>query len=173
MSVLSEWNLFLCRGCTLVCVCVCVCVGTWPKSSFIFFCKMLWKNTNDPFGQYHPHTCMHACMHTFVQLSFHPRNHCLWEQGRVISPFPLLQTLFMGSSDNCSFSCKKKLKKTIPKPSSTVTSSPFSCPSEDIIYCQTWSPPPCGGLHVWLSHLSLSCKPCICFCQLSLFVYLP
>ena len=157
MSVLSEWNLFLCRGCTLMCV----CVGTWPKSSF------KWSFWPIP----PPH--MHACMHTFVQLSFHPRNHCLWEQGRVISPFPLLQTLFMGSSDNCSFSCKKKLKKAIPKPSSTVTSSPFSCPSEDIIYCQTWSPPPCGGLHVWLSHLSLSCKPWICFCQLSLFVYLP
>ena len=23
----------------------------WPKSSFIFFCKMLWKNPNGLFGQ--------------------------------------------------------------------------------------------------------------------------
>ena len=23
----------------------------WPKSSFGFFCKMLWKNRNEPFGQ--------------------------------------------------------------------------------------------------------------------------
>lgn len=61
----------------------------------------------------HVHTYIHARVQACICLALlHPRNHCLWAQGRVISPFPLLQTLFTGSSDNSSFSCKKKLKTT-------------------------------------------------------------
>ena len=90
MNKLDLWMCFQNGTCLYVedalCVCVCVrmyvhaCACTWPKSSFIFFCRMLWKNPNDPFGQpcthTHTHTHMHshmqACMHACIHLSSSP-----------------------------------------------------------------------------------------------------
>ena len=102
MNKLDLWMCFQNGTCLYVedalCVCVCVrmyvhaCACTWPKSSFIFFCRMLWKNPNDPFGQpcththTHTHTCIHtcrhACMHAYICLALLPPQKSLLVRAR-------------------------------------------------------------------------------------------